>query len=160
MKNQGPQQQPAGNPMFDMFNQPMQGSVFRVISAEQFKELEDAAPTMAPWLITNEFSPDFHIQTILRTDCAHYFTLNAQTRNLLCRSYTDKISCPKHTGICFSCRRTVCTSGNPCAASSILAGGTTMRFWKNAPSPNSGYLNLTFLPSSVILPGCRPWILP
>jgi len=32
--------------------------------------------------------------------------------------------------------------------------------WKNAPSPNSGHQNFTFQPSSVILPGCRPWILP
>ena len=136
MKNQRPQPQAqASNPMMDMFNQQPIGSAFRHLTAEQFREIEDSTPAMAPWLITNEFTAEFHIQTLLRTDCSHYFTLNAQTRNLLCRSYTDKISCPKHTGICFGCRRTVCTSGYPDGLPLRIEDGTTKWFCLDCHKP-------------------------
>ena len=101
------------NPFFDVFNKPMPGSTYRTITAEQFKLIEEKAPAMAPWLVTDEFSQEFHIQTLLKTDCSHYYRLSAQTRSLLCRSHTDKIICPKHTAVCFACGKVICKSGNP-----------------------------------------------
>lgn len=138
MKKQQPQ---SLNPIMDAFNQPPPGSAYKIITAEQFRQIQRSEPHTEPWLVTNEFGEKYHSQTLILTDCSHYFVLNAQTKNLLCRSYTDKISCPNHTGICFGCRKTVCTSGDPDGLPLEIEPGVVKWFCLDCYKPTSKKLN-------------------